>query len=119
MDFAPTKPNRGIKNLQAREDMPEPASPTKFQVSPDAPRKTTSTKRARDETGPEPGTPSKLSRSCPTAPKKEHATRSRVRDYEEDSDEWLMDSYIEPDASKRDPTWAPSNESKFQSVLHR
>jgi len=107
MAFTPKKPNRGIKNLQAREDMPEPASPTKFRVSPDAPRKNISTKRARDESGPEPGSPYKLSRSCPIAPKKEHATRSRVRNYEEDSDEWLMDSYIEPDAEKRPLTWAP------------
>lgn len=107
MDFAPNKPNNGKMNLAQRQHFETQPSPSRFQSVPNAPTKKTVTKRARDELGPEPVSPFKSRKTCPDAPKKNTILRSFIRTYKEDSNDWLLDSYIETNPYHRPITWAP------------
>ena len=118
MQTAPVKPNNGKMNLAQRQVIEEPSSPSKFRVAPDAPKKEFATKRARDETGPEPVSPFKRQRNCPDAPKKDVPTKSFVSSYVEDPDEWLMDSYIEQNPEPRPITWAPHKKDRREVLSY-
>jgi len=126
MAAAPMKPNHGKMNLAQRQVIEEPSSPSKFRIVLDVPnapnvlnvpKKTQPTKRARDESGPEPVSPFKRQRTLPAAPKIDR-TKSFIATYEEDPDEWLMDSYIEPNPDKRPITWAPHKKDSREVFAH-